>query len=72
MEIWQTKAAEHRVRKQPDAINAITSTRTEMFRFFLGSGQDCGSVGKLGLLSNSVAVVEFYAPQDSERWLSRD
>ena len=43
-----------------------------MFVFFLGFGQDSGSVGKLGLLSNSVAVVELSGPQDSERWLSRD
>ena len=70
MEIWQTKAAECCAQgKEPDAI---TFTRTEMFSSFLGFGQDCVSVGKLGLLSNSVAVVELSGPQDSERWLSRD
>ena len=43
-----------------------------MFVFFLGFGQDSGSVGKLGLLSNSVVRSEFSLPQDFEIWLSRD
>ena len=34
--------------------------------------QGSGFMGKLGLVSNSVAVVEFYDPRFTEIWLPRD